>query len=114
MTKELFVKCVESMRKYYNWECELESMGINLEGSPASDLANSMLFALLNGDWTWDDDPVPDWGWVGMWCGAPADQCCFKRKGEWIYLPDAGALYDFVTQMRELGWPEETPKEWLK
>lgn len=114
MTKELFVDCAAKLREYNNWENELDSVGISLSCSAASALADSMLFALLGGDWRWDDDPVADWGWVGMWTGAAEGQTCFARRGDWVYLPDAEALYDFVCEMRELGWPEKTPKEWLK
>ena len=115
MTRDLFCECADALREYWSWECDLATMGIHLDSTSAAGLADAMLLALLEGNWTWDDDPVADWGWVGIWCGAAPDQFSFRRRSQWVYLPDAGALYDFVNEMRELGWPEWIENQrWLK
>ena len=114
MTKDLFCEFANALRKYWNWENDLYNVGLVVDCSAAAGIADAMLSALCDGDGDWDYDPVADWGWVGIWCGSPENQAGFRRRGHWIILEDAGALYDFVCEMKNLGWPEETPKEWLK
>ena len=117
MTKEMWCRIADSLRKYWNWENQLYNMGVDLTGAAPGGLADTMLLALSDGDTEWAYDTVADVNWLAVWCGEFETVSVFereiKRKVEHIYLPDAVALCDFVCEMRELGWPEETPKEWL-
>jgi hypothetical protein len=114
VTKSEFVECANALREYWNWENDLERMGIYLNESKAGQLADVMLNLLTQDYVNWGYDPKIGTYWVVTWCSAPQDQHEFARKRQWIYLPDAGALWDFVSEMSELGWPERIDNErWL-
>jgi hypothetical protein len=115
ITKAEFVECANSLREYWNWENELERMGIYLNESKAGQLADVMLNLLIQDDVDWGFDSQIGQCWIVNWCSAPFEQHGFARKSQWIYLPDAGALWDFVSEMNELGWPEQVENQrWLK
>ena len=106
MTKDLFCECAEALREYWNWECEMSTLGVNLDSTAAGGLADMLMLTMCDGDADWDVDPVTGWSWIGIWCGAPEGQIVFNRNNYPIRLPSAGALYDFVNEMNVLGWPD--------
>ena len=112
--KERFVKYANALRKHYSWLNMLYDMGINIESEAMSTIGDALYDVMLEGNMDYDYDDYGGVSWVAYWCCSNEGQKGFRRVKDYIYLPDAGALYDFVTQMRELGWPEETPKEWLR
>ena len=114
VTKSEFVECANSLREYWNWENELERMGIHLNESKAGQLADVVLNLLTQDDEDWGFDPKIDTCWIVTWCSAPFDQHWSARKSQWIYLPNPGALWDFVSEMNELEWPEQVENQrWL-
>lgn len=106
MTKEMFCECAEALRAYWNWECEMSTLGINLDSTAAAGLADTMMLAMCGGDGDWSYDPSTGYDWIGIWCSAPEGQTVFKRLNQQIRLPSACALYDFVNEMNTLGWPD--------
>ena len=115
ITKAEFVECANALREYCNWENELERMGIFLDKSKAGQLADVMLNLLEQDAADWGYDFRIGMNWVVTWCSAPLDELGFARKSQWIYLPDAGTLWDFVSEMNELGWPKQVENQrWLE
>lgn len=116
MTKEMWCRIADSLRKYWNWENQLYDMGIDLTGTAPSGLADTMLLVLSDGDTEWAYDVVAEMNWLAVWCSGFETVSSFVRvvNGhiEHINLPDAGALYDFVTEMAENGWPEKVREGW--
>lgn len=112
--KEKFVEYANALRKHFSWLNKLYDLGVNIDSEPLAIIEDAIYDVILEGNMDYDYDDYGGVSWVAYWCSSDMDQKGFHRVKEHIYLPDAGALYDFVTQMRELGWPEETPKEWLK
>ena len=114
IAKEKFVEYANVLCNYFNWYNKLYDMGVNLESSELEALSDALYAIILDGDMDYDYDDYAGVSWVANWCGSSPEQTGFRRVRDWVFIEDASALYDFVTQMRELGWPEETPKEWLK
>ena len=113
--KSEFVECANSLREYWNWENELDQMGISLNESKVGQLADTMLNLLRMGEMNWGYDPEIDTHWIIYWCSVSLEQHKFSRKNQLVYLPDAGALWDFVSEMNELGWPEQIENQrWLR
>lgn len=107
MTKKEFIECVNALRRYWEWENNLSDMGIEFTETPAASLADTILNILTKNEEDWGFDPEIGMNWIVTWCSAPFDQNGFARKSQWVYLPDAGALWDFVSEMNELGWSEQ-------
>lgn len=119
LSLQMFCRCAEALRKYWNWENSIYQMGIDLTDSAPAGLADSMIMALGNGNIDWAYDTTAEMNWIVVWCSELETVSIFEREvnGEitHIYLPDAGALYDFVNEMRELGWPEWIENQrWLE
>ena len=115
LNKEEFVEGANTLREYWNWENQLYDMGIHLEDTAAAKLADKMLELLSRGPQDWDYDRQIGTSWIAIWCSAPKDEKGFRRLSQWITISDAGALYDFVNEMRKLGWPEWIENQrWLK
>lgn len=106
LTKEEFVEGANTLREYWNWENQLYDMGIHLEDTAAAKLADKMLELLSRGQEDWDYDERIGTSWIATWCSAPKDEKGFRRGSQWVTLSDAGALYDFVSEMFEKNWPE--------
>ena len=117
MTKEMWCRIAESLRKYWNWENQLYDLGIDLTGAAPGGLADTMLLALGNGDIEWAYDAAAETNWLVVWCSEFETVSVFERvvNGhiEHIDLPNAEKLYDFIKEMAERGWPEKVDKEWL-
>ena len=114
ITKEKFVKYAEALRKHFDWLNKLYDLGVNIDSEPLSIIEDAIYEVMLEGDLGYDYDDYGGISWVAYWCSSNLNQTGFRRVGDWIFIEDASALYDFVCEMRELGWPKETPKEWLK
>lgn len=112
--KEKFVEYTNALRKHNSWLNKLYDMGINIENEVMTYVDDALYDVMLEGNMDYDYDDYGGISWVAYWCSSDINQKGFRRVKEHIYLPDAGALYDFVTEMAALGWPDETPKEWLK
>lgn len=114
ITKEKFVKYAETLRNHFDWLNKLYDLGVNIDSEPLSIIEDVIYDVILEGDLDYDYDDYGGVSWVAYWCSSNLDQTGFRRVGDWIFIEDASALYDFVEEMRGLGWPEETPEEWLK
>lgn len=110
--KEKFVEYANALRKHYSWLNKLYDMGINIESEAMSCIIDGIYDVMLEGDMDYDYDDYGGISWVVYWCSSDESQKGFRRVKEHIYLPDAGALYDFVEEMHSLGWPEETKEGW--
>ena len=112
--KEKFVKYVNALRKHFNWLNKLYDLGVNIDSEPLAVIEDAIYDVILEGDMDYDYDDYGGVSWVAYWCSSDMNQKGFRRMGDWILIEDACALYDFVEEMRGLGWPKETLKEWLK
>ena len=112
--KEKFVEYANALRKHNSWLNKLYDMGIVIESEALCCIADALYDVMLEGDIDYDYDDYGGVSWVAYWCSSNIGQIGFRRVRDWIFIEDAGALYDFIEKMRGLGWPEETPKEWLK
>ena len=116
MTKEMWCRIADSLRKYWNWENQMYNMGIDLTGAAPGGLADTMLLVLGEGDTEWAYDEAAEMNWLVVWCSEFETIGVFERvidgHTELVYLPEADWLYDFVVEMKELGWPTELPEKW--
>ena len=110
--KEKFVEYANALRKHNSWLNKLYDMGINIENEAMTCVDDALYDVMLEGDMDYDYDDYGGISWVAYWCSSDESQKGFRRVKEHIYLPDAGALYDFVEEMHSLGWPEETKEGW--
>ena len=113
-----FIECVKVLKSYWNWENELYYHQIDISNTPAGKMADFLVDLIeyqgdSTGDWSYDS--VMGFNWVTTWCSSSPTDFGFARKGQWIYLNDASALYDFVEEMRSLDWPEKVEnRRWLE
>lgn len=114
ITKEKFVEYANVLRNYYNWYNKLYDMGVNIEAPELEAVADTLYEIILDGDIESDYDEYAGVSWVANWCGSSFGQTGFRRMRDWVFIEDAGALYDFVSEMRRLGWPKELPEDWRK
>lgn len=116
MTKLMWCRIADSLRKYWNWENQMYNMGVDLTGAAPGGLADTMLLALGEGDTEWAYDTAAETNWLAVWCSEFETISVFDRvvngHTERVYLPEADWLFDFVVEMKELGWPEELPEKW--
>lgn len=110
--KEKFVEYANALRKHYSWLNKLYDLGVNIESEAMETIGDAIYDVMLEGDMNYDYDDYEGVSWVAYWCGSDEGQKGFRRMREHIYLPDAGALYDFVEEMHSLGWPEKTKEGW--
>lgn len=111
IAKEKFVEYVSILRKWYNWINKLDDLGIAFQANEPEDLADLAYDVILEGDMDYDYDEYAGISWIANWCCASLDQKGFRRMSQWIVLEDAGALYDFIQEMRELEWPDKVENE---
>lgn len=114
IAKEKFVEYVNVLRRWYSWVNKLDNLGIAFQADEPEILADLVYDFILEDDMDCDYDEYAGVSWVANWCGAPLDQKGFRRMRDWILIEDAGALYDFIIEMKELGWPKDTPEVWRK
>lgn len=116
MTKEMWCRNADALRKYWCWENQMYNMGVDFTDSAPAGLADSMLLALSNGDTEWAYDTAAEMSWLAVWCSELETISVFERvvngHTELVYLPEADFLYDFICEMRRLGWPEYRPDHW--
>ena len=110
--KEKFVEYANALRKHNSWLNKLYDMGINIESEAMVTIGDALYDVMLEGNMDYDYDDYGGISWVAYWCSSDEGEKGFRRVREHIYLPDAGALYDFVEEMHSLGWPEETKEGW--
>ena len=111
--KEKFVEYANALRKHYSWLNKLYDLGVNIDSEPLAIIEDAIYDVILEGNTDYDYDDYGGIGWVAYWCSSDMDQKGFRRVKEHIHLPDAGALYDFVTEMAENGWPERVGSKWI-
>ena len=110
--KEKFVKYANALRKHFSWLNKLYDLGVNIDSEPLAIIEDAIYDVILEGNMDYDYDDYGGVSWVAYWCSSNEDQVSFRRVKDYIYLPDAGALYDFVTEMAESRWPEKVREEW--
>lgn len=107
MNKNDFCECTKVLREFSLWESKMYDCGIQLEHTPAADVA-AMLHALMcdmNMDWSYDSKLGFDW--IIEWIYTPeSPDFTQTRHGRTFNLEDAGALYDFLVFMNEHGWED--------
>ena len=111
--KEKFVKYANALRKHFDWLNKLYDLGVNIDSEPLAIIEDAIYDVILEGNMDYDYDDYGGVSWVAYWCSSDMNQKGFRRVKEHIYLPDAGALYDFVTEMAENGWPEKVREGWI-
>lgn len=104
MTKEQFCICAKTLQEYSSWERKLYECGMDLTGTPASDLAENIHAAMVEFNPDWSYDTKYGFDWIIEWCFS--EVCGAERHGEQFNLRDAGALYDFLVFMNEHGWED--------
>ena len=107
MNRNNFYACAQVLRNYADWEKKLYALGIDLTGTPAMSLAESLECLMCNGDVSWSYDKKLELDWIIEWCYTP-DSPNFEqiRHGRTWWLHDAGALYDFLVFMNKHGWED--------
>lgn len=111
--KEKFVKYANALRKHFDWLNKLYDLGVNIDSEPLSIIEDAIYDVILEGNMDYDYDDYGGVSWVAYWCSSELGQTGFRRVRDWVYIEDASALYDFVKEMAEHGWPEKVDKEWL-
>ena len=109
--KEKFVEYVNALRKHNSWVNKLYDLGIVIESEALSCIADALYDVILEGDIDYDYDDYGDVSWIAYWCSSNLGQTSFRRVHDWIFIEDAGALYDFVQEMHELKWPHKIENE---
>lgn len=110
--KERFVKYANALRKHFDWLNKLYDLGINIDSESLSIIEDAIYDVILEGNTDYDYDNYGGVSWVAYWCSSDINQKGFRRVKDYIYLPDAGALYDFVIEMAESGWPKKVREGW--
>ena len=105
MIRENFVKCANVLRDYSSWERKLYECGMNLEETPANDMADLLHRLMCDGNPDWAYDTKLEFDWIIEWCFSGFVDA--ERHGHYFNLYDAGALYDFIVFMNEHGWEDE-------
>ena len=108
MTKEQFIKCLETMRNYSAWERKMYDCGLDLAPTPITEILDVLALCMCDFDGEWAYDDKEGLNWIVEW-SFHEDGPCFhqKRHGCEFELTDAGALYDFLVFMNEHGWEDE-------
>ena len=109
--KEKFVEYVNALRKHNSWVNKLYDLGIVIESEALSCIADVLYDVILKGDIDYDYDDYGGVSWIAYWCSSNLGQTSFRRVHDWIFIEDAGALYDFVQEMHELKWPHKIENE---
>lgn len=112
--KEKFVEYANALRKHTDWINKVYELGINIETEPLTCIGDALYDVMLESNMDYDYDDYAGISWVAYWCSSNLEDIGFRRMKQWVKLEDAGALYDFVTEMAALGWPEKIEnEEWL-
>ena len=109
--KEKFVEYVNALRKHNSWVNKLYDLGIVIESEALSCIADALYDVILEGDIDYDYDDYGGVSWIAYWCSSNLGQTSFRRVHDWIFIEDAGALYDFVQEMHELKWAHKIENE---
>ena len=109
--KEKFIEYVNALRKHNSWVNKLYDLGIVIESEALSCIADALYDVILEGDIDYDYDDYGGVSWIAYWCSSNLGQTSFRRVHDWIFIEDAGALYDFVQEMHELKWPHKIENE---
>ena len=104
MTKENFIKCAKVLQDYSLWERKLYECGMNLDGTPASEMAEALQYLMCDGNPDWDYDEKLGFSWIIEWCFGEAQWT--RRHGKEFFLDSPSALYDFLVFMNEHGWED--------
>lgn len=110
--KEKFVKYANALRKHFDWLNKLYDLGVNIDSEPLAIIEDAIYDVILEGDMDYDYDDYGGVSWVAYWCSSELGQTGFRRVRDWVYIEDASALYDFVTEMAKKGWSENVREEW--
>ena len=105
MTKEQFCICAKTLQEYSLWERKLYECGMDLTGTPASDLAENIHAAMVEFNPDWAYDAKLEFDWIIEWCFGEIQGT--RRHGKDFILDSPAALYDFLVFMNEHGWEDE-------
>ena len=84
MTKEIFCNCAKVLQDYSLWERKLYECGMDLTGTPASDLAENIHAAMCEFDPDWAYDTKLGFDWIIEW--SFGDARYEKRHGRGVYI----------------------------
>ena len=107
MKKGQFCLCLRTLREFGSWENNLYNCGIDLEGTPAADLASLVHTLMCDCDPDWAYDTKLSIDWIIEWACGESDIYHQKRHGREWDLTEAGILYEFIEFMNEYGWEDE-------
>ena len=105
MNKSDFCKCAKVLQDYSIWEHKLYECGMNLDGSPAGEMAEALHYLICDGNPDWSYDTKLGFDWIIEWCFGEAQWT--QRHNIDFFLDTPGALYEFLLFMNEHGWEDE-------
>lgn len=106
MKKPEFVKCLESMRKYFTWERKMYDCGFDMAYTPVTDVLDALALCMCDFDGEWAYDDKEGFNWIVEWCFDESPNFHQVRHGVEFDLTSAGALYEFLVFMNEHGWED--------
>lgn len=106
MNKTDFCNCLRTLQKYSMWENELYKNGIDLGGTPVTDLAVKLQEAMCGFDLEWSFDKKLEFDWIIEWAFNSEAFINQHRHGREWFLNEPGILYDFLVFMNENGWED--------
>lgn len=120
MEKQVWCRCAEALREYFQFENQLHKMNVDLSMSKTGRLADAMILMLGEGDLDWAYDTTAEINWLIVWASAEENQVGFKRsirtdygiEIQNIYLTDAEDICDFIVEMRSENWPVGVSARW--
>ena len=105
MNKSEFVKCAKALLEYSSWERKLYECGMDLESTPANNMADLLHQLMCDGNPDWAYDTKLEFDWIIEWCFGEVTYA--KRHGVEFILDTASALYEFIVYMNEHGWEDK-------
>ena len=124
MDMEMWCECANTLREWAEADRAFYRLGLDLGETRVGKLVDMLMFMLEGGTEDWAYDVTARMNWVVEWVWSEPGAIVFERRVERegdivavaeyqrVYIADAADLYNFVCEMRSLGWPEELPAEW--
>ena len=107
MNKIDFCECVETLRKYAEWERKMYDCGMDMNYTPVGALAEMFHGAICDFDMDFSYDRKLEFDWILEWTySSDSPNFIQERHGITFNLSNAGALYEFLVYMNEHGWED--------
>ena len=107
MNKIDFCECLESLRKYADWERKIYDCGFDMNYTPVGGVVEMLIGAMCDFDMDFSYDRKLEFDWIAEWTFSPdSPNFIQKRHGITFDLSNAGALYEFLVYMNEHGWED--------